>query len=274
MNASDRTHPTTESDNDSDTSVESFEWPTPIFYAQEDELSSSSQEFLLDVSDDDGHQATGLGFDPWVFFRSLMCSCGSGAPCRRTTPSAYSFVSKRQTTNIRPPLLRLRCWQSWEVRSDAGSTTFPGVREQGGPSALEVGRFSESFRQIYELEIRGCCGSDRIWCFSSPDSDGTCWLLLAQQEEGGGFRFLQYYQTGAVIAEVFAIPDCLSQLGPEYQRYHRLVEFQFVFQSTVQIETALPLWTPGFPEDEPHPSLGRVLLDLRYASGGFLRLLR
>lgn len=245
-----------------------------LFSAEPAPFSDASQEFVPDFPTVRFGEVGSFGKNYRFLFESPVCTCRSGEPCRRDPASTYSYVFDRAVGYKQPELFRLSLWQAWEYPEGQRSSKLCTLPSQRRPSSSYVWDFADTLEFVYSVEARHCCDTDRLWYFYNPDRYGLSWLLHAKQKEGGGFRYFQYHQAKASISLTFtgSSQDHFDQ--PVRYRHHRVVELEFIFCSEIQGEAALPLWSPGFPEDVPSPEASIVQADIRYAHGGFLRFFR
>ena len=232
------------------------------------------EEFLPYVSPVFQFQTTTSRLYSVAQFFCEGCTCCPGETCRRLRPPTLRVVFKQQIQCPFTYILRLRCFESWELSVNESSQKMLGVLSKRRCSAFDLWQYPELFRGFQACEVRPGCSSDRIWFNPRGNRLGIPWLLLAQQTQDRGFLFFYFSEKFAEVTGSHRITHPVYEYAEGNHLYSRMVEYQFVLRSEIQDPSAVHSRSSEFAQNYVNHDDLEIFSSLSDDhSRGFLRLL-
>jgi len=211
-----------------------------------------------------------------------------GAAPRRRSTSPHRPVAT-QEGNSTPKLFRLRCWEAWQLPTDAQWLWDFQLSHQGrydtdfvwtstGPwfqSGEATDRQQESHECYvwtpFQIELVDYdYDSYTIWVLRKRGARHRPWILFAGKAQDSRVHYLVGQPTSQY--QVFELEGAPLQWGGhQYQADCRLVELEYQEVARFQTGAALHQWAYEFQENFPLAEVIRLSENIRDPSGRFLR---
>lgn len=254
---------------------------------------SDREGLVLDLSQERSDEGTSSGEDkgqdsgkPEGVSDSPGTAQGRCQTSTRIDPLLESNFYKK------PTVFRLCVWQTRQLSDGEEPPCSEELFRKGGPIATAVWGPSEGGREEFDYEenlyqcrlvngwvntafsVEGREDSHRIaiWAIDFKRAPGDRpWILLVEQEEGGGFSIACCSPLGATAKKEVEPTEPSRKLSPDTP-YCRLVELEYQVRATFQSTTTLHQWWSQFSQDNPNSFVAIVRDHLRRTEGR--RLLR
>lgn len=203
------------------------------------------------------------------------CNCRTGETCRWIKPSPYPRLPYGEATYQGLDILRLRLFETWELRNHQASAARIEIRTKGGSGTTDLWRHPDWKLRIDAVQIGCCCRNDSIWLLTDCSGEGNAWIFLIKPREDQKVSIVLYRNKAERI--VSSSLRTTSRLRPDGRAisYSRVVEYEFTFQAQVQAMSTISIRTSQLWKDVFDSSFIEILSNIPYPEwGGFLRLFR
>lgn len=243
---------------------------------EDEQLPNASEEFLSDFpSVFHVQRAMPYRFEGTFLFQSEGCNHSSGESCRWRDSPSRSRVLTTKVKNSLAYVLRLYCWETWELPDDEGHKEEYSLRLQGRSGADDLWRSPEYKLDFRGIQVQYCCNHDSIWLFTESSGYGTSWLFFIKPRKDSKVSvFLYRDQTQRIVSTALRTYTA-NRLEHRTRGLHKVVEYEFILSSKVQTMSIMDLRTGQQWKDLFDPWFVAVLQSIPYSEwGGFLRLFR
>jgi len=211
-----------------------------------------------------------------------------GAAPRRRSTSPHRPLATQEGSRT-PQLFRLRCWEAWQLPTDAEWLWDFQLSHQGRYDTDFVWTSTGAWFQSGEATDRQQASHEchvwtpfqielvdydypgyTIWVLRKRGPRHRPWILFAGKTEDSGVHYLVGQPTSQY--QVFELEGAdLQWGGHQYKADCRLVELEYQEVARFQTGAALHQWAYEFQENFPLAEVVRLSENLRDPNGRFLR---